>query len=72
MDLFHQTEIKAVDGKSLSTYFISDILGKRRKCELRSQQTVDKVVLESALQRHFSLYLDGFLKYSKKMRYTGF
>jgi hypothetical protein len=35
-------------------------------------QTVDKVVLESALQRHFSLYLDGFLKYSKKMRYTGF
>lgn len=37
MDLFHQTEIKAVDGKSLSTYFISDILGKRRKCELRSQ-----------------------------------
>lgn len=35
-------------------------------------QTVDKVALESALQRHFSLYLNIFLKCSKKMSYTCF
>lgn len=36
MDLFHRTEIKAVDGRSLSTYFISVIFEEKETAKMRN------------------------------------